>query len=1046
MNGSGSIQDRPLTAWRLIGRTLVYHWRSHLCLALAVAACTAVIAGALAVGDSMRYTLRSLADQRIGQVRQALFSGGRLFRQELAEVTGTVPVLRLPGIVTQSDGARRVNGVQVLGVDSRFAGLALAPGFPELTDGTVALSVALARRLGVQVGDEVLVRVAKAVMTGELALNPKGETSRAFRAQVQAIVRDDQMGRFTLENTQVPPLNVYVALSVVQALLDSQSRINLLLAGPEVGASPQQLNGRLEKAWSLPDRGLALVDLPGQAGIELRSEDIFLPPDVERAALRVSGQAVGVLSYLVNSLSAGDKATPYSFVAGLDPLLPGMSVAPDEVVITDWLAADLAVTNGADITLRFFVLGPLRTLVETSAVFRVGGVVPLKDYADPTLMPELSGLSESASCRDWESGLPIDLTRIRPKDEAYWETWRGAPKAFVHLEKAQSLWGNRWGNLTAVRYPPSTGGRVELEARLTALLNAADRPAFKPVRDEARRSWNQALDFGQLFIGLSFFLVVSTICLMALLFRLAAGQQGEQTGILLALGIDRQRVQSWMMAGNALAAVFGCVSGLPLGLVYAKGLLWGFESLWQPAGTLHLMFKVNVVSLALAGTVAIMLALVSAWSMFRRFRGTSICSMLEGQEDEDSGWRRRGGSRRFTVRADLARRNAGRHPGRSVLISGMVACAVFLLVVVVMFQPHERDPRARESGTGGFALMVETSVPIGADLKRPEGLKAYGITAADMAGTGVVGLRVRPGDDAGCGNLGRAQEPRLLGVAPAAFRKRGSFSFLKTAAKGLAALPVKNGDSPWSMLEAELEPDVIPAFADENTLMWGLGKSLGDELTYVDERGQSFRVRFVGLLKNSILQGGVIISEQAMLARYPSLAGQSLFLIDVPEESERRVADLLGRQLRDEGAEVTLCAQRLAEGGALTVMYLKLFQALGGLGLLLGVGVVALVVVRNAWDRQGELALLRAVGFSRRNVAGLLVGEQVWLVGWGMAAGVLMALAVVAFVLDASRLLSAWWPGPLIMLVMVAMGGVLSSALAAWAVTGSTPWNALRRE
>jgi ABC-type antimicrobial peptide transport system permease subunit len=127
-------------------------------------------------------------------------------------------------------------------------------------------------------------------------------------------------------------------------------------------------------------------------------------------------------------------------------------------------------------------------------------------------------------------------------------------------------------------------------------------------------------------------------------------------------------------------------------------------------------------------------------------------------------------------------------------------------------------------------------------------------------------------------------------------------------------------------------------------------------------------------------------------------------------------------------------------------MYLKLFQALGGLGLLLGVGVVALVVVRNAWDRQGELALLRAVGFSRRNVAGLLVGEQVWLVGWGMAAGVLMALAVVAFVLDASRLLSAWWPGPLIMLVMVAMGGVLSSALAAWAVTGSTPWNALRRE
>jgi ABC-type antimicrobial peptide transport system permease subunit len=127
-------------------------------------------------------------------------------------------------------------------------------------------------------------------------------------------------------------------------------------------------------------------------------------------------------------------------------------------------------------------------------------------------------------------------------------------------------------------------------------------------------------------------------------------------------------------------------------------------------------------------------------------------------------------------------------------------------------------------------------------------------------------------------------------------------------------------------------------------------------------------------------------------------------------------------------------------------MYLKLFQTLGGLGLLLGVGVVALVVVRNAWDRQGELALLRAVGYSRRDVAGLLVWEQVWLVGRGMVVGVVAALLVVAFVLDASRLLAAWWPGPVIMLVMVATGGILASALAAWAVTGSTPWNALRRE
>jgi hypothetical protein len=1083
----------------LVCRTVIYHGRSHLCLALAVAACTAVITGALTVGDSMRHTLRTLTDQRLGKVRYALLTGGRLFRGEVAKATGSVPVLRLPGIVTTGDGARRVNGVQVLGVDSRFAGLALAPGFPELTDGLVALNMALARRLGVQVGDELIVRMAKPALTGELAWDPKGETSRSFRARVQAIVRDDQAGRFTLENTQVPPLNAYVALPAMQAVLESPDRVNLLLAGPESGASPQKLNDALGKAWALPDRGLTLAELPRGAGFELRSRDVFLGPEVERAARGVPFRANGVFSYLVNKISFGNKATPYSFVAGLEHLPAGMNVAADEVAITDWLAEDLAVTNGAAVTFKYFVLGPLRALIETSAVFRVGCVVPLKDVADPTLMPEMPGMAESPSCRDWESGVPIDLASLRPKDEEYWETWRGAPKAFIHLEAARAMWSNPWGSLTSIRYPPAAGEPGGLEAQLAAALSENDRPLFKPVRDEARQAWSQSLDFGQLFLGLSLFLVVSTVCMMGLLFRLVAGQQIEQAGLLMAVGIGSQLAHGWLMVGTMLTAMIGGAFGLPVGLLYARGLLAWFESLWRPAGTLELLFRINAFPLAVAWGAAVALALGSARFMVWRLRGQPIRGMLDTVEGEDScrhrrgrhlmgmvwaglalvvagvaAWKGRGadsaqkvaffflsgacllalgmetlrwfvdtwGMRRtnqLTDIADLARRNAGRHPGRSMLISGMVACAVFLLVVVVLFQPHEANPRSTTSGTGGYSLMMETDVPISADLNSPAGRRAYGLTEGELEGVGVFGIWVRPGDDAGCGNLSRAQEPRLLGVDAEGLAKRGAFSFLKT-------IPVKDGASPWLLLEADPGSDVVPAFADENTLMWGLGKSLGDELEYRDERGRPFRVRFVGLLANSVLQGGVLISGRAMRDRYPSIVGQNLFLMDVPEGAEGRVADRVGRQLRDEGAAMTVCATRLAEGGAVTVLYLKLFQTLGGLGLLLGVGVVALVVIRNAWDRQGELALLRAVGFSRRDVAGVLVGEQVWLVGWGMAVGVLAALAAVGPVLDTSRLLSALWPGLPLMLVAVAAGGVGASALAAWAVTRSTPLDALRKE
>ena len=40
-----------------------------------------------------------------------------------------------------------------------------------------------------------------------------------------------------------------------------------------------------------------------------------------------------------------------------------------------------------------------------------------------------------------------------------------------------------------------------------------------------------------------------------------------------------------------------------------------------------------------------------------------------------------------------------------------------------------------------------------------------------------------------------------------------------------------------------------------------MGKKVGDTIDYVDERGQPFKVRIVGAVANSILQGQLIIDE-----------------------------------------------------------------------------------------------------------------------------------------------------------------------------------------
>ena len=83
--------------------------------------------------------------------------------------------------------------------------------------------------------------------------------------------------------------------------------------------------------------------------------------------------------------------------------------------------------------------------------------------------------------RDWDPGLPLDLDRIREKDEAYWEEHRGAPKAFLSIDGGRELWSTRWGRETALRLPAGIGGEEELRA---AVLQAR-REKLEPWRASA---------------------------------------------------------------------------------------------------------------------------------------------------------------------------------------------------------------------------------------------------------------------------------------------------------------------------------------------------------------------------------------------------------------------------------------------------------------------------------------------------------------------------------------------------------------------------------
>ncbi|MFP5288582.1 MAG: FtsX-like permease family protein, partial [Thermoanaerobaculia bacterium] len=158
------------------------------------------------------------------------------------------------------------------------------------------------------------------------------------------------------------------------------------------------------------------------------------------------------------------------------------------------------------------------------------------------------------------------------------------------------------------------------------------------------------------------------------------------------------------------------------------------------------------------------------------------------------------------------------------------------------------------------------------------------------------------------------------------------------------------------------------------------------------ESGRPVRIRLVGLLERSLFQSEVLISEAAMLRHFPGLARKTFFLIDAPVEKAQALEEGLSRY----GFDVSTTRERLASYHAVEDTYLSTFQALGGFGLLLGTLGLGVALLRSLIERRGELATLRAFGFRRSRIAGMVIAENGFLLLLGVAVGTVSGLLAVA--------------------------------------------------
>ncbi len=618
-----------MKAGTLRSRSLRYYWRTNLAVVGGVAVAVAVLVGALMVGVSVRTSLRDLVLQRLGRTDRVVLAQGFFSEQLAGAFKQSVPLVVAEGFVSAQESGRRASRVQVYAVDDRFwrfHGLDDVKA-PERND--ALMSEALAAELDAGAGQSIVLRVehSSAIPTESLH-GRKEDVGRSVRLTVRDVLRREKLGEFSLSPRQGAIRAVFVPLSRMQALVGQPGRANAILVA---GESAAEVERALVSAARVDDFGLRVRALAEIGAIALDSRSTMLSEAVATAAMRAGERAklvvVPTLTYLANSIRSGDREIPYSTMTAIDTRAMGWSSPDDErqqpgpIYLNEWAARELQARPGDPISIEYYVWETEGRLVTRTADFRVARTLPIAGAAaDRDLVPEYPGITDSARVADWDPPFPVDLKRVRPVDEDYWNRYRATPKAFIPIERGQQLWRSRHGALTALRLmPPATVPLAEArDAYEQALRQELDPLAMGfsvyDVRGEGLAASIGATDFGEYFTYFSTFLVVSALLLAGLFFKLGVEQRLQEVGVLQAIGLDPAAIRKLFVGEGLVLSLAGGALGILGALAYSSLIMLGLRTWWIGAvGTTALRLHVDPVSLVAGAVAVVFIAVASIW-------------------------------------------------------------------------------------------------------------------------------------------------------------------------------------------------------------------------------------------------------------------------------------------------------------------------------------------------------------------------------------------------------------------------------------------------
>ena len=431
------------------------------------------------------------------------------------------------------------------------------------------ISPALGIELGVQPGDVLLTRLQKpSEIPIESLFAHKEDLGRTVRLTVTGTLRPAELGEFSLQPQQAEVRAVFAPLRRLQRDLGVERKVNTVL----IGESTSEADGSraFRSGVTLEDLGVEVSVVAGGTAVIVESASGVIGEALERAgreaARELNHAPVPVFTHLANAIRvaiaksrmlAGQwhQSSRVVHLRAAPPTRPLRRITPGR-----WTSANPeGAVAGFDRVERVD-----RSRAERQAWrHRTAGLLSLGcrgrlengfrtvhgrgNRSDggarrrPPPRPGYPGITEAESFSDWDPPFPLDLSRVRPQDEAYWKEYRTTPKAFLFYERAR-ISGQRATGRSRVFFDGATragsggagGGAAEtaLQQRVTR-SPGPDSDARRRLALDASRG---ATDFGEYFTYFSFFIVVAALLLVVLFFRLGIEQRLRQIGVLRATG------------------------------------------------------------------------------------------------------------------------------------------------------------------------------------------------------------------------------------------------------------------------------------------------------------------------------------------------------------------------------------------------------------------------------------------------------------------------------------------------------------------------------